>query len=325
MDTSYKLITLLTILTVLAFSSLAGNRTQPQTKLLPVTTGSISLNVTVTNEKGELVAGLNQTAFEILVDKQAANIVSFSQDDSPVSVGILFDSSGSMRGLRGEKSTLKMFDTLRQALARFLELSHPSNEYFLVGFNYRPQLLADWTSDHTRIVNQLSDFYTYGNTAFYDAAYLAVDKLQNSRHSKRALLLISDGQDNTSRYTFNELRDLLRSAGLLIYSITLPGAISDGSSVDRLGRDVLRELSTLSGGIAFYIKDGTALKPKDAYTVFEYIANELRNQYTIIIMPNETSEGKKYRKVKVKLNPSRATPRDMKHLTVRTREGFYRS
>ena len=324
MDISYKTIILLTILIAHALTSIAAKESaqQSQSQVYPKNAERVLLNVTVTNKAGGFVVGLKPSDFEISIDKKPAHIISLSNADSPVSVGILFDSSGSMAG-RSEKTATKNFAVLRQALRQFLELSNQSNDYFLLGFNIKPQLLVDWTSDRLTIVDKFNDLHLYGNTALYDACYLAVDKLQSGRHAKRALVLISDGQDNISQYSFNELRELLRETDVLLYSIHFPDDADLGSSFGIEGLGVLDELSSLSGGRAFFTKGVTPLRLKHANTVFENIATELRNQYTISIVPNDSIVNNKWHKIKVKVNMPPGAPRQMKDLAVRTREGFY--
>jgi len=163
----------------------------------PVITNTdlITFNVTVTDIYGRFVSGLSKQAFSIFDEKQQQEITFFSDDDSPVSVGVLFDVSGSMSGDKVRRA--------RDALAHFIQTSHDSDEYFLIGFNSRAQLLMDRTRDGNAVLDKLTFVQTKSNTALYDACYLGVERVQRGTHPKRALLLISDGQDNNSRYTFN--------------------------------------------------------------------------------------------------------------------------
>src|SRR6185295_15146163 len=160
-------------------------------------TDLITLTVTVTDTYGRYVSGLSKGAFAVFDNKQQQEITYFSDDDSPVSVGVIFDVSGSMSGDKVRRA--------RDALSKFIQTSHDSDEYFLIAFNSRAQLLLDKTRDGDSILNKLTFVETKSQTALYDACYLGVEKVQRGAHPKRALLLISDGQDNDSRYTFNEL------------------------------------------------------------------------------------------------------------------------
>src|SRR5205807_7844453 len=138
----------------------------------------------------------------IFDDKTLQEISFFSDDDAPVSVGVIFDVSGSMSGDKVKRA--------RDALAHFIQTSHDRDEYFLIAFNSRAQLLLDKTRDGNAVLDKLTFIQTRNNTALYDACYLGVEKVQRGAHPKRALLLISDGQDNDSRYTFSEVRRLLK-------------------------------------------------------------------------------------------------------------------
>jgi len=323
MRIGYRAVGLLTVLVTLALTITPATQSaqQPQSQLSPTHIQPVLINVTVTNKDGEFVTGLEPDDFEISIDKKTASIASLSNADAPASVGILIDSSGSMRG-RSASSTGKHFAVVREALRKFLEASNQSNDYFLVSFNRRSQLLANWTSDHPTILEKVNELPGPG-TALYDACYMGVGKLLGGQHTKRAMVIISDGMDNESKYTFNQVRELLKETNVLLYSIYFPANPEMGSSLGLEGQGILEELSSVSGGRLFFGKDGVPLKPKDLNLAFQIIATELRRQYAISIVPNESSHGKKWRKVKVKVVRDPATPRLLKGLTVRTREGFF--
>ena len=177
-------------------------------KTLITNTDLITLTVTVTDTYGRYVSGLSKGAFSVFDNKQQQDITFFSDDDSPVSVGVIFDVSGSMGGDKIRRA--------RDALSKFIQTSHDSDEYFLIAFNSRAQLLLDKTRDGNAVLDKLTFVQTKNNTALYDACYLGVEKVQRGAHPKRALLLISDGQDNNSRYTFNELRRLLKESDVTL-------------------------------------------------------------------------------------------------------------
>ena len=148
-------------------------------------TDLITFTVTVTDTYGRYVSGLGKSAFTVLDEKKPQDITFFSDDDAPVSVGVLFDVSGSMSGDKIKRS--------RDALAKFIQTSHNMDEYFLIAFNSRAQLLLDRTRDGNAVLDKLTFVQTKNNTALYDACYLGVEKVQRGTHPKRALLLISDG------------------------------------------------------------------------------------------------------------------------------------
>jgi Ca-activated chloride channel family protein len=239
-------------------------------------------------------------------DKVEQEIVFFSDEDAPVSLGVVFDVSGSMSGDKIQRA--------REALVRFVDTSHHGDEYFLIGFNHRPQLLLDRTRDSNALTDKLTFVSTKGQTALYDACYLGVEKVTRGAHQKRAVLLISDGQDNSSRYTFSELRRLLKETDVIIYAI----GISDGgpydSTLDVTGRAILEELAGVSGGKAFFPNSGAEMND-----VFERIALELRTQYSIGYRPSNFANDGKWHKLKVRVQP----PRGMSRLFVRSKEGYY--
>jgi Ca-activated chloride channel family protein len=271
-----------------------------------VNTDLITLTVTVTDTYGRYVSGLSQKAFTILDEKQPQEITFFSDDDSPVSVGVIFDVSGSMSG--------EKIKNAREALAKFIQTSHNSDEYFLIAFNSRAQLLLDKTRDGNAVLDKLTFVQTKNNTALYDACYLGVEKVQRGLHPKRALLLISDGQDNNSRYTFNELRRLLKESDVVLYGVGILSGGDAGSPLGMEGQSILDELANVSGGKAFFPR--SALEMDD---IFEQIALELRHQYSIGYKPSNFSNDGKWRKIKVKVTPPRGLPR----LFVRSKEGYY--
>jgi len=269
-------------------------------------TDLITFTVTVTDTYGRFVSGLSKNAFTVFDEKKPQEITFFSDDDSPVSVGVIFDVSGSMSGDKVRRA--------RDALSKFVQTSHNSDEYFLIGFNSRAQLLMDKTRDGNAVLDKMTFVQTTGNTALYDACYLGVEKVQRGAHPKRALLLISDGQDNNSRYTFNELRRLLKESDVVLYGIGILGGGDAGSALGMEGQGILDELAGVSGGKAFFPRSNAEMDD-----IFEQIALELRHQYSIGYKPSNFSNDGKWHKVKVKVTPPRGLPR----LFVRTKEGYY--
>jgi Ca-activated chloride channel family protein len=289
-------------------STSAVKQTKPGDDRVIVNSDLITLTVTVTDNYGRYVSGLNQKAFSILDEKLPQEIEFFSDDDAPVSVGVVFDVSGSMSGEKIQRA--------RDALSKFITTSHDSDEYFLIGFNSRAQLLLDKTRDGDAVLNKLTFVQPRSQTALYDACYLGVEKVQRGAHPKRALLLISDGQDNSSRYTFSELRRMLKESDVVVYSIGILSGIDSGSSMGMEGQGILDELSSVSGGKAFFPNT-----PAEMDEIFERIALELRHQYSIGYRPSNFANDGKWHKIKVKISPPRGLPR----LFVRSKEGYYAS
>ncbi|MEP6820428.1 MAG: VWA domain-containing protein [bacterium] len=274
----------------------------------PVITNTdlITFTVTVTDTYGRYVSGLGKGAFTVLDEKKPQEITFFSDDDAPVSVGVIFDVSGSMNGDKIKRA--------RDALSKFIQTSHNMDEYFLIAFNSRAQLLLDKTRDGNQVLDKLTFVQTKNNTALYDACYLGVEKVQRGAHPKRALLLISDGQDNNSRYTFNELRRVLKESDVTLYGIGILSGSDAGSAMGMEGQGILDELASVSGGKAFFPRSNAEMDD-----IFEQIALELRHQYSIGYKPlNFTNDGR-WHKIKVKVTPPRGLPR----LFVRSKEGYY--
>ena len=271
-----------------------------------VNTDLITLTVTVTDTYGRYVTGLNKGAFTVLDEKLPQEISFFSDDDAPVSVGVVFDVSGSMSGDKIARA--------REALSRFLETSHQSDEYFLIGFNSRAKLLLDKTRDGRQVLDKLMFVETKGETALYDACYLGIEKVTRGAHDKRAIILLSDGQDNNSRYTFSELRRLLKESNVVIYGIGIMSGGDAGSAVGMGGQALLDELSSVSGGKAFFPNTTAEMNE-----IFERIALELRHQYSIGYRPSNFIANGKWHDLKVKVKP----PRGMPKLFVRSKDGYY--
>jgi len=284
---------------------LPGGEADDKTPII-TNTDLITFTVTVTDMYGRFVSGLGKAAFTIFDDKSEQNISFFSDEDSPVSVGVLFDVSGSMSGDKVRRA--------RDALAHFIQTSHDRDEYFLIGFNNRAQLLLDRTRDGNAVLDKLTFVQTKNNTALYDACYLGVERVQRGTHPKRALLLISDGQDNNSRYTFNELRRVLKESDVVLYAIGILGGSDVGSSLGMEGQGVLDELAGVSGGKAFYPRSAAEMDD-----IFEQIALELRHQYSIGYRPPNFVSNGKWHKIKVKV----ASPRGMPRMFVRSKEGYF--
>jgi Ca-activated chloride channel family protein len=268
-------------------------------------TDMVTLTVTVTDTYGRFVTGLGKNAFTVTDDKVEQDITFFSDEDAPVSLGVIFDVSGSMGGEKISKA--------REALKKFIETSHTGDEYFLIGFNNRAQLLLDRTRDSDSLMQKLTFVQTKGQTALYDACYLGVERVTRGAHPKRAVLLISDGQDNSSRYTFTELRRMLKESDVIIYAVGIVDG-GDESALGYGGRAILEELAGVSGGKAFFPSTGAEMND-----TFERIALELRTQYSIGFRPTNFVNNGKWHKLKIRVQPPRGFPR----LFVRGREGYY--
>lgn len=275
-------------------------------KVFRSNTDLVTLTLTVTDLYGRYVSGLKKDAFKVFDNNQEQEITFFSDADAPVSIGILFDVSDSMSG--------EKIGNARKALERFINTSHPSDEYFLIAFNSRAQLLLDRTRDGEAVLQKLTLIQPRNNTALYDACYLGIEKVTTGTRQKKALLIISDGQDNASRYNFGEVRRLLKESDVTVYAVGILDSRGSYTPEGLQGQAFLDELTSVTGGKAFYPQTNVELDE-----IFERIALELRHQYSIGYTPSDFSPDGKWRKVKTKVKPPRGLPR----LTVRGREGYY--
>ncbi|HEY3103195.1 MAG TPA: VWA domain-containing protein [Pyrinomonadaceae bacterium] len=275
----------------------------------------IMMTVTVWNRSG-FVKGLKPESFTITDEKVVRPVEFFESSDAPVSIGILIDTSGSM-DLPDLRETARP-KPIAELIVHFLELSHPQNEYFLLGFNKTPKLLTDWSSGQ-EILSRSTDIERgQGDTAFYDACLMGIEKLQTAHFSRRALLLISDGQDNTSRHTFQDVRNRLRDSDVLLYAIGIMWPSDVGSSLGLEGQSILEELSDLTGGKTFVVKD----KKREISAMAE-VANELHNQYRIGFRSGLADPPNKWRRLKLEVAPPPNAPQELRKLSFRTRRGYY--
>jgi Ca-activated chloride channel family protein len=284
---------------------------QPRTSFTPsatsddgrvaISTEVISVTVSITDTHGRFITGLPKDAFQVYEDKVAQEVSFFSAQDAPASIGVIFDLSGSMQGEKSRRA--------RAALRQFIQTSHPEDEYSLIGFSDRAQVLMENTSDSEALMNRLAGLQPGGDTALYDAVSLGLDQVSQGRWPKRALIIISDGEDNNSRLTFKKIRQMVKEANVLIYGILIREYVPRG-----LGELVMDELSSVSGG-RYFLADGV----EQMTEAFERIALELRQQYSIGYVPTRFVADGKWRRIKVRVIP----PPDNPRLVVRARDGYY--
>ncbi|MGH9880771.1 MAG: VWA domain-containing protein [Pyrinomonadaceae bacterium] len=278
-----------------------GRRDEP----VMINTDLISLNVSVTDSYGRAVTGLDRSAFTIFDDKVPQTISFFSDEDRPASIAVIFDTSGSMSGGKIARA--------KQALAHFIQTGHDRDEYFLIDFDSQARLLLDGTRDGDALFRKLTYVQPHGNTALYDAVYLGIERVMRGAYPKRAILLISDGEDNDSQYTFNELRRSLRESDATIYAIgVVENFLPRKGGLN--GRETLEELASVSGGKAFFPSSASEM-----IEAFERIGLELRHLYSIGYRPSNFAINGNWHRLKVKVEPPLGFPR----LFVRSREGYY--
>jgi Ca-activated chloride channel homolog len=262
--------------------------------------------VTVTDPMNRLVTGLDKQNFQVFEGKDQQEVRHFSSEDAPISLGVIFDMSGSM-------ST--KIERAREAVMEFFKTANPQDEFFLIAFADKPQEVSDFTQSVDDLQNKLIYTVPRGRTALLDAIYLGISKMREAKYPKKSLLIISDGGDNHSRYTEGEIKSLVKEADVMVYSI----GIYDHdfrSEEERLGPQLLSDVSELSGGRAFTIDN-----PNDLADVATKIGIELRNQYVIGYRPKNPGHDGKWHKIKVKLLP----PKGLPPLHVYAKTGYYAS
>ncbi len=286
-----------------AVTGTASLRIRPG-ELIRMNVDMVLIPVTVTDPMNRLVTGLEQEDFQIFENSGAQQIRSFACEDAPVSIGIIFDLSGSM--------TSKLIRA-RESILQFIKTANPQDEFFVIGFNDRPELIEDFTSSVEDIQARLATVRSGHRTALLDAIYFGLAKMKEARHERKALLIVSDGGDNRSRYTEGELRSQVRESDVELYSIGIFDPYAP-TPEERTGPQLLNDLSEETGGRLFRVDDLSEMGD-----IAEKISTELRNQYVIGYKPKDLSRDGKWRKVKVKLSP----PQGLPPLTVHARTGYY--
>jgi Ca-activated chloride channel family protein len=274
---------------------------------IQVDVNMVVVNITVTDPFDRIVTGLDQSNFQVFDEKVEQAIVAFSTEDAPISVGLIFDSSGSM-GDKIEKS--------KEAALQFFKTSNPQDEFSLINFNERPNLISGFTSKFENIQDRLLFVKSGGKTALLDAIYLGLHEAKKATTSRKALLVISDGGDNHSRYTENDVKRAVREADVQIYAVGIfePVSARLRTQEEARGPSLLAELADDSGGRMFTVEDVNELPD-----IAEKISIELRNQYVIGYKPSNLVRDGRWRRIRVKLNP----PKGLPPLQVYSRTGYY--
>jgi Ca-activated chloride channel family protein len=260
--------------------------------------------ITVTDPMNRLVTGLEQSDFFVFENNNRQKIKTFSCEDAPVSIGIIMDLSGSM--------TSKLIRA-RDSILQFMKTANPQDEFFVIGFNDRPELIEDFTSSVDQIESRLQMVHAGHRTALLDAIYYGLDKMKTARNERKALLVVSDGGDNRSRYTEGEVKAQVRESDTEIYSIGIFDPYAP-TTEERMGPVLLSDISEETGGRMFRVDDLSEMGD-----IAVKISTELRNQYVIGYNPSALQRDGKWRKVKVKLVP----PQGLPPLTVHARTGYY--
>ncbi len=260
--------------------------------------------VTVTDTMNRLVTGLEKQDFTLYDNNVPQTITSFSVQDAPVSIGIIFDLSGSMSD---------KLNRARKSLIQFLQTSNPQDEFFVIGFNDRPALVEDFTSNVDNIEARLLSVQSGHRTALLDAIYFGLNKMKQARYQRKALLVVSDGGDNHSRFTEGEVRSMVRESDVQIYAIGIFDVYA-ATREEQQGPILLHDISAETGGQLFRVDDVGEMGD-----IAAKISAELRNEYVLGYTPGNTKRDGKWRKLKVKLDP----PPGLPQLSVHARTGYY--
>ena len=278
---------------------------QPPADSIQINVDMVLVNVSVTDTHGHLVPNLEKKNFRLFEDNVEQEILTFSSEDVPASIGLLFDTSQSMSD--------KMVAS-RHALAQFLQNSNPKDEFFLISFNNRPDLNAPFTSDIEQLEAGTISLKPKGRTALLDAIYFGVAQMKSALHDRHILLVISDGGDNHSRHHEAEIRNVLKESDCQLYALGIFDAHDMGRTTEeREGPSLLSDFAETTGGHVFQ-----AAGLRELLDLAGKIGVELRTQYIIGYKPNDLRHDGRWRRIKVNLTPSNERP-----LIAHARTGYY--
>jgi VWFA-related protein len=297
------------VLVTVLCESLVGQKTeaglseQDKNFTLSLDVQLVALSVTVLDRKGSFVPGLSKENFQVFENGQRQDIQLFNSEDVPLTIGLVVDSSGSMRDRRRE---------VNSAALAFVEASKPEDEMFVVNFNEEVQLGLPpdqaFSSNVGQLREALSRLVVRGQTSLYDALWMALEHLKKGRHDKKALVVLSDGADNASKHNFRETLTAAQRSQATIYSV----GIYEPGSEDRDPKS-LKEFARATGGEAVFPQSIDELE-----AICRHFARTIRTQYTLGYNPSNTAKDGSYRVLRVLANAPSS-----KKLTVRTREGYF--
>ncbi len=293
------------------------NTPRPQKKggqyKINVNVNLVVLHATVVDKKGHMINNLTEKDFRVLEDGVPQQLAVFSHADIPVTLGIDIDDSGSMRDKRA---------AVNEAALTFVKTSNPDDQVFVVNFNdeYYLDTPGSFASNMEELKAALAKIDSRGGTALYDAVYASLDHLKIGNRDKKALLVISDGEDNASRYSFAQLLRHAQQSNAVIYCIGLLGQEHPGGLFkihgggDKRAAKILKQLAQATGGKAYFPRSLDQVEP-----ICVNIARDIRNQYTLAYYPTNPKKDGTFRRVEIKLD----NHYDQKHYIVRTRPGYY--
>src|ERR1700730_1205164 len=260
--------------------------------------------VSVTDGMKRLVTGLGQSNFQVLEGKKVQEIRHFSNEDAPVSLGVIVDTSGSMKG---------KVERVREAVTQFCEIANVQDEFFMITFSDEPHMASDFTNAAEDIEKELLYINPKGRTALLDAIYMGIEKMRQARDSKKTLLVTSGGGDNPSRYDEREVKSAVQESDVMIYAIgTFDRYVA--TQEEHLGPGLLANVTQVTGGRAFTLEN-----PNEMPAVAHRIGTELRTQYVLGYRPEKAPHDRKWHKISVKLK----LPAKLSFLRVHAKTGYY--
>jgi Ca-activated chloride channel family protein len=265
------------------------------------------VNVTVTDPYNRLVTGLDPDNFRVYEDNVEQEVVTFSSEDVPISIGVIFDMSGSMANKIGKA---------REAAVQFFKTANPQDEFFLVSFNERAELTSAFTDSVEDLQSRMMLAAPKGRTALLDAIYLGLSQMRGAKNGKRALLILSDGGDNHSRYNESDIKRLVKEADTQLYAIGIfdPLGYRNRTPEELNGPSLLSEVTEMTGGRVFAVEN-----LNDLPDIASKIGMELRNQYVLGYRPSNKAHDARWRKIKIKLR----APKGLPPLNVYSKTGYY--
>jgi len=280
---------------------LGGQTQKPSTPpLFKVGVETVFVKVSVTDPLNRYVTGLEKEHFKVFEDKVEQTISHFNQQSAPISVGLIFDVSASMKDNNNIKKA-------KAAINRFLETGNKDDEYFLITFNQKTTLVQSFTAQSASLQNDVAFQKPGGRTAMYDAVYMGLDQIKSARNEKKALIIITDGEDNSSRYSPSEVREFAKESDVQIYAIGEEGKLG-------YGRSEIQNIVGMTGGRTFFPNNFNEL---DYY--IDLVHAELRTQYVLGYIPTNKIHDGKWRRIRVKLDAPQGLPK----LIVHAKEGYY--
>jgi Ca-activated chloride channel homolog len=282
-----------------------GQNTGSQEGRIRVDVNLVVLHTTVLDDRGRFAEGLKQENFRVLEDKVEQKLSVFKREDIPVSMGLVIDNSGSMRDKRPR---------VNQAAITLVEASNPQDEAFVVNFNddFYLDLDKDFTNSIPELKEALERIDSRGSTALYDAIIGSVDHVKKGHKDKKVLLVVTDGEDNTSHNTLEKTIREIQKTDTVIYTI---GLLSEESKKNaKRAKRALEQIAQASGGLSYFPEN-----VEDVHNICEQVAHDIRNQYTLAYYPTNTKRDGTFRAVQVEVIP----PRGRGKLVARTRNGYY--